>query len=149
MGIFFREKCFSCHTLLIVQISLSNCLHFLRCWEICVLQLFVFKAMTSWFFWRQKSEGKNLSILRTKGAFKVKQKAFFLFFKGLSDARNWFRHGSGSLKKNKYAIQYDGEELWEKLRESWVFPKRIGKGSQSASKSLILLLWRNYGSPYF
>ena len=37
----FQEKYFSCCILLTDQISLSDCLFFLRYWSICVLQLFV------------------------------------------------------------------------------------------------------------
>ena len=39
--IIFWEKCFSCYILLTDQISLPNCLYFLRYWSMCVLQLFV------------------------------------------------------------------------------------------------------------
>ena len=42
----FQEKCFSCYSLLVDQISWSNCLYFLRYWAICVLQLFVSQVMT-------------------------------------------------------------------------------------------------------
>ena len=41
----FQEKCFSCYTLLTDQISLSDCLYFLRYWSICLLQLFVNQAV--------------------------------------------------------------------------------------------------------
>ena len=37
----FQENCFSCFILLTDQISLSDCLYFLRYRTICVLQLFV------------------------------------------------------------------------------------------------------------
>ena len=37
-------------------------------------------------------------ILRTKRAFNMKQKAFFIIFTGFSAARNWPRPKSGSLK---------------------------------------------------
>ena len=42
----FLRKCFSCYILLTDQISLSDCLHFLRCWAICVLKLLVNQAVT-------------------------------------------------------------------------------------------------------
>ena len=38
--IFFKKNCLH-HTLLTDQISISDCLYFLRYWVICVLQLFV------------------------------------------------------------------------------------------------------------
>ena len=37
----FFIKCFSCYVLLTDQVSLADCLYFLRYWSICVLQLFV------------------------------------------------------------------------------------------------------------
>ena len=43
----FQEKCFSCYILLTDQISLSDCLYFLRYWAICALQLFIDQAVTS------------------------------------------------------------------------------------------------------
>ena len=44
-----------------------------------------------------KSQDKNLNILRTKRAFDVKQKAFFIIFKGLSSAKNCIRAECASL----------------------------------------------------
>ena len=40
---------------------------------------------------RPKSEDKNLNILTNKRAFKVKRKAFFIIFKGLSVIKNCLR----------------------------------------------------------
>ena len=42
----FQQKCFSCYILLTDQISLSDCLYFLRYWTICLLQLFVNQVVT-------------------------------------------------------------------------------------------------------
>ena len=47
LRIVFQKKCFSCYIILTDQISLSDCLNFLRYWEIFVLQLFVNQAVTS------------------------------------------------------------------------------------------------------
>ena len=44
-----------------------------------------------------KSQGKNLNILRTRRAFKIKQKAIFIIFKGLSGVINCLRHESALL----------------------------------------------------
>ena len=44
----FWRKIFSCYILLIDQISLSGCFFFVRYWTICLLQLFVNQAVTSW-----------------------------------------------------------------------------------------------------
>ena len=43
----FSRKMFRMLLLLTDQISLSDCLHFLRYWAICVLQLFVNQSATS------------------------------------------------------------------------------------------------------
>ena len=43
----FWKKNFSCYILLTDQISLSDCLYFLRYWAICVLQLFLVLSVTS------------------------------------------------------------------------------------------------------
>ena len=42
------EKYLSCSILLTDWISLAGCLYFLKCWAICVLQLFVNQTVTSW-----------------------------------------------------------------------------------------------------
>ena len=47
---------------------------------------------------KQKSQEKKLNILRTKRVFKVKQKAFFIIFKGLSVAKNCLRPEGAPLK---------------------------------------------------
>ena len=54
-----------------------------------------------------KSQDKNLKILRTKRAFKVKEKAFFIIFKGLSVAKNCLRPESVPLTQfsNLYSLQ--------------------------------------------
>ena len=44
----FQKKCSSCYILLTNQISLPGCLYCLRCWAICVLQLFVNQVVTPW-----------------------------------------------------------------------------------------------------
>ena len=44
----FQQKCSSCYILLTDSISLPGCLYFLRCWAICVLQLFANQVVTSW-----------------------------------------------------------------------------------------------------
>ena len=72
---------------------MSDCLYFLRYWAICVLQLFVNQAVTpqnlkltlsfllSRFAKWPKSQDTYLNILRTKRAFNVKQKEFFIILK--------------------------------------------------------------------
>ena len=44
---FSEKKYFSCYALLTDQISLPDCLSFLRYWSICVLQLFVNQVVAS------------------------------------------------------------------------------------------------------
>ena len=43
----FREKCFVMSYSIIDQISLPNCLYFLRYWATCALQLLVLLVITS------------------------------------------------------------------------------------------------------
>ena len=50
------------------------------------------------FLYMTKKSGQKLIILRTKRAFKVKYKAFFITFKGLSVAKNCFRPESAPVK---------------------------------------------------
>ena len=45
--IIFQEKCLSSYILLTYQISLPDCVYFLRYWPVCVLQLFVNLVVTS------------------------------------------------------------------------------------------------------
>ena len=73
---------------------MSDCLYFLRYWAICVLQLLVNQAVTpqnlkltlsfllSRFAKWPKSQDAYLNISRTKRAFNVKQKEFFIILKG-------------------------------------------------------------------
>ena len=71
----FQEKYFPCYVLLTYQISLPDYIYFFRYWAICVLVLFVINfeinlSNQSVFLHNQKD--KNVNILRTKIAFKVK-----------------------------------------------------------------------------
>ena len=91
------------------------CLYFSEYWTVCVLWLFVNQAVTSQnlkltlSFWSNRfatwprSQDKNLSILRTKRAFEVKWKAFFIIFKGFSAAKNCLRFKSAPLN---LAVQF-------------------------------------------
>ena len=76
----FQEKCFS-YVLLTGQISLSDCLYFLRYWAICVLQLFVSQVINfeinlifliRQFFYVTKKSRQNLNILRTEKAWRTR-----------------------------------------------------------------------------
>ena len=80
----FMEKCFLCCIVLADQISLSDYLYWMRHRAICVLQLFVNQALTSYIlkltlsfslsrsYTLPKSENKILNIWRKKRAYKVK-----------------------------------------------------------------------------
>ena len=92
----FWRKYFSCYILLPEQISLSDCLYFVRYWAKCVFNCLLTRL------WRKKlwsqpnlsnksvfsmspnSWDKNTNIWRLKSAIKMKYKAFFIIFKGLS-----------------------------------------------------------------
>ena len=74
--------------------SLSDCLCFLRYWVICVLKIFFYQFMTSYilptkpFFYMNKKSGQKFKYLEDETTLKLKQKAVFLNFKGLSVARD-------------------------------------------------------------
>ena len=103
----FSRKIF----LLTDQMKLLDCLYFLKYWAIWVLQfpgcfpgydvinfeinfIFLNKPFS---YITKKVKTKNLNILRTKRCFKVKQKAFFIIFKGLPCAKNGLRTENGPL----------------------------------------------------
>ena len=50
------------------------------------------------FFYMTKKSRQKLKYLRTKRAFYVKQKSFFIIFKGLSFAKNCLRPESAPLR---------------------------------------------------
>ena len=100
---------FSCYILLTHQVLLPYCLYFLIYSSKCVLQLFVDQVVMSkvfkltlsfssgYFSTWSKIQDKNLNILRLKRAFKVKQKVFFITFKGLLVVKNPLRPKSVPL----------------------------------------------------
>ena len=53
---------------------------------------------------KQYSQDKNLTIWRTKRAFKVKYKAFFIIFKGLSIAKNGLSPENAPLNITRFLI---------------------------------------------
>ena len=54
-----------------------------------------------------KSQDKNLNTLRTKRALEVKQKTFFIVFKGLSVAKNFLRPESAPLRLDLCSILFN------------------------------------------
>ena len=68
----FQGKSFSYYAPLTGQISMFDCLFFLRYWTICVSQLFVSQVVLSWFL--------KLTLLRLGVTRKALQLAFFFFF---------------------------------------------------------------------
>ena len=141
----FQEKCFSCYILLTDQISLSDCLYFSRYLAICVLKLFVNQAVTSWnlklaFFLSSriatwpKGQDKNLNILRTKWAFEMKQKPFFIIIKKLSFAKKCLRLESASLKATQKSLfPYITNLVFDKFIIFSTKKKRIYDPSQKAN----------------
>ena len=53
-----------------------------------------------------KSQDKNLNILRTKRAFKIKWKAFFIIFKGLSVAKKLSRTSEPNFNTKKRLLHF-------------------------------------------
>ena len=91
----FNKKCFSSYILLTDQISLSDCIYLLSfgqygiaivCWpgrDVINLEInLIFLIMP--FFYMTKRSRQKFKYLRTKIAFKMKWKTFFIIFKGLS-----------------------------------------------------------------
>ena len=88
----------------------------------------------------QKEKKKKLSILRTKSSFKVKQKAFFIIFKGLSIKKimQYFWGGGGdgesttlNQQVNKGWYTYDVHfERGGRLRQEWDVIGRKGGGGR-------------------
>ena len=81
----FSRNIFSCYILLTDHISLSDCLYFLKYRAICVLQLFLSQVdrdvinfefnlsnQAVFIHDQNKSQDKNLNILRMKKAYKLK-----------------------------------------------------------------------------
>ena len=58
----FSRKCLSCYILLTDQISLSDCLYFLRYLTICELQLFVNQAVNTARRYKNKQTHRGQSI---------------------------------------------------------------------------------------
>ena len=80
--------------------------------------IFLIRPFSLWW----KSQDKNLNNLRTKRAFKVKQKAFFKVFKGLSVAKI-VRPGSAPINK-----QWFGKSKYQqgiKKNESILKKKKV------------------------
>ena len=69
-----------------------------------------------------KSQDKKLNILRTKRAFEMKQKAFFIIFKGLSFTKNYLRSESVPLK-------------------GYICPQKIFDGRKPSSKLTLKTKW--------
>ena len=115
----FQEKCFSCYILLSEEIYLSNCLYFFRYWVICVLQLFIFRIVTS----TKKSRQKSKCLVE-------KQQTFFIIFKELSVAKNCLRPESAPLNPfyRCYFIYYFGRYL-SQLAELVPIPHSRGRST--------------------
>ena len=84
-----------------VCLVVFTCLYFivwlsllLVCWRHKLTLSFESSRFYTW----PKCQDKNLNILRTKKAFKVKLKACFIIFKGLSVAKNCLRPESAPLR---------------------------------------------------
>ena len=84
----FSRKC-SCYVLLIDQISLFDCVFFLKYW--------------AW----PKRRDKHLNILWTRQNFKVNPNTFFINFKGLSVVKNCFRPASVPLSNRNRPQTHD------------------------------------------
>ena len=107
---FVYKKCFSFYILLIDQISLLDCLYFLRYWSICVLSfivcflgcgvtnfeinlIFLLKQL----FRMTKTLRQKNKYFENKKSFQGEIKSIFIIFKGLSIAKNCLRPENAPL----------------------------------------------------
>ena len=104
---FLKKKHLSCYILLIDQISLSDCLYFVRDWAIwyryfnCLLtrlwrhELWNYYYLSIWAisFYIAKKTRQKFKYYENEKAFNIKQKAFFNVFEGLSlrQIKHFFR----------------------------------------------------------
>ena len=92
----FQKKCFSCCILLTGHISLSDCLYFLRYWEMCALQLLVNQIVCHKFWnyhfstWPKSLDKIEISWER-KQLLRWNKQAFFIIFKGHSEVKHCLR----------------------------------------------------------
>ena len=111
----------------------------MRYWAICVLQFFVTKLWRHKFRNKpylfnqavfstcRKSQDRNLNILRTKRAFKMKQKTFFINLEGLSlnQIKIFFGRSESDFKMfivvdEKYLkIAENGRFYHQNISENW------------------------------
>ena len=78
-------------------------------------------SLSSRFLRQQKRQDKNLNVLKTKGAFSIKQNLFFIIFKGfsLSQIKTTFLEGEIPTLNNQGNKGKNRNELL--LLESWEF----------------------------
>ena len=67
-----------------ILIILIHLIHFKPGYDVINFEIKLIFLIKPFFQHTQKVNTKNLNILRTKRAFKIKQKAFFIIFEGLS-----------------------------------------------------------------
>ena len=100
-------KNFSSYILATKKTSLTDCLYFLKYWENMYIVIiihpvydvknFVIKHsfLIKPFSYITKKSGQNVNVSRKKIAFNMKNKGFFIIFKGLSIVRKCLRPESG------------------------------------------------------
>ena len=118
-------------------------------------------TLSSWssrFYTWPKSQDKNVNILRTKRAFKVKWKAFFIIFEGFSFAKTCFKPDIAPLRDTleKTLKVISDLNLFSKFQSWWLtaIQKMNSKDKAflekvSAKESSNLVGLGNFGSPGF
>ena len=91
--------------------------------------------------------------MRTKKAFKVKQKAFFVIFKGRSIAKNCLRPDSAPFRPSKNLLRH--EKAKQKQKFKFFFSPRQRSGREEIKNCLkkywtttFSLMTRNFGNGY-
>ena len=152
--IIFQEKCFS-YVLLTDQISLSDCLYFLRYWAICVLQLFVSQVINSeinliflirQFFYVTKKSRQNLNILRTEKAWRTRWRLSTILIASNKSVSTVFWYVKVYINSEFWKfIQYTIH--WDKTQTLKKFPSDKTNVSKNFFRGLqlitVLLLIRN------
>ena len=101
---------------------MSDCLYFLKYWAICVSQLFVNRAVTSWnlkltlsflsshFCYTTKKSRQKLTYLENEKSFRGEIKDIFIIFKGLSVLKNCLGPESVPLKQKRLDLKLSNEK---------------------------------------
>ena len=146
-----QEKCFSSYILLTDQVSLPDCLYFLRYWSICVLQELVSnqvvfphdqnvrtKVQISWeqndlWTWNKKhfsSFLKGFQLTKVVSDLRVRFKYFFMYVCKKINTNVGAGLATVSVTVSISMYYYDYWVLWRRLKESYISLLKISVKTQ-------------------